>query len=242
MKHKVCPPGVICIENMSFIFILIFIVIVVYLLYITFMKSIPVNVNNNPKIFIQREKEELGPALGLGYMPPSLGPNIPYNNFPADVLLNPYVPPLKDERYLVPPLPGYYNGAGLRDPGYGIPINISTNRNILNTQYRQVGLLTPLNSYNKKGNTNTNTNTNTEKILPLLGRPLNLGRDSWNYYTMSDQNNSVKLPILRKKKSCTGEYGCDRLYEGDVVFVQGYNQGFRATIYENDTIQYIPYL
>jgi hypothetical protein len=230
MKHKVCPPGFICIENMSLIFIFIIAIVVIYLLYITFIKSFPVNVNNNPKIVIQREKE-----VGPGFMPPPppLFPNIPYNNFPADVLMNPYVPPLKDERYLVPPLPGYYNGAGFRDLGYGIPINISTNRNILNTQYRQVGLLTPLNP-NRKGNTNT------EKILPLLGRPLNLGRDSWNYYTMSDQNNSVKLPIFRKKKSCTGEYGCDRLYDGDVVFVQGYNQGFRITIYDNDTIQYIP--
>ena len=36
------------------------------------------------------------------------------------------------------------------------------------------------------------------------------------------------------------EYGCDKIYDGDTVYVQGYNGIFRATIYDNDVLRYIP--
>jgi hypothetical protein len=94
-----------------------------------------------------------------------------------------------------------------------------------------MGLLTPL--HDKSGK---------NKILPLMGRPLFTNRNKWQYYTMSDQNNSVKLPIIRNGRSCTNEYGCDELYSADIVYVEGYNQAFRITIYDNDTIKYIPFL
>ena len=59
---------------------------------------------------------------------------------------------------------------------------------------------------------------------------------------MSDKNNSVKLPISLKGKSCTNEYGCDCLYNGDSVYVEGYNDSFKVTMYDNDNPQYIPFL
>ena len=145
-------------------------------------------------------------------------PSYPYTNLPGDVLLNPYVPPLSDNRYLVPNIPYIPPGT--------LPINISTNVGAVNTSYRQVGILTATHS---KG-----------KILPLLGRPVFTNRDKWQYYTMSDQNNSVKLPVSQNGKSCTNEYGCNRLYDGDTVYVEGINQPYKATIYDNDTIRYIP--
>jgi hypothetical protein len=55
---------------------------------------------------------------------------------------------------------------------------------------------------------------------------------------MSDKNNSVKLPISFKKKSCTGEYGCDNIYNGDTVYVEGYKDAFQATIYDNAVMEY----
>jgi hypothetical protein len=93
-----------------------------------------------------------------------------------------------------------------------------------------MGILTPLNNNSKK-----------DKILSLMGRPLYINRDKWQYYTMSDQNNSVKLPIVYNGRSCTNEYGCDQLNSGDQVFVEGYNQGFKVTVYETNTIQYLPW-
>lgn len=96
-------------------------------------------------------------------------PNFPYNN--NDVLLNPYTPPLSDERYFIP---------------RRIPINVSTNVGAVDTTYRQVGILTP------------KINKDKDRILPLMGRPLFVSRSKWQYYTMTDKHNSIKLPILYK--------------------------------------------
>ena len=52
----------------------------------------------------------------------------------------------------------------------------------------------------------------------------------------------TKRPININGKSCTGEHGCDPIYNGDTVYVEGYKDAFKATIYENDTPRYIPYL
>ena len=105
-----------------------------------------------------------------------------------------------------------------------VPINIPT-QNLYNRHYEQIGIL---------------TNTNNE-ILPLFGKMASSNRSNWNYYTMNNSYNSVKLPITFKNKSCTGEYGCDELMNGDTVYVEGYNSVFEAKIYEKDTLNYIPY-
>ncbi len=210
---KKCPPGVICIENVTMFFLVIIILIIVYLIYISFIKR-----ENKQKVVVNVEKRN-DPSYIINQQP-----NYPYNNIPVnDVLMNPYVPPLRDERYFIPEVVPIRPGT--------IPINVSTNLGAVDTNYRQMGILTPLHNNSKK-----------DKIIPLMGRPLLVNRDKWQYYTMSDQNNSVKLPIIHNGRSCTNEYGCDRLYNGDRVYVEGYNQAFKVTIYENDVIKYIPYL
>lgn len=147
-------------------------------------------------------------------------PSYPYNNLP-DVLLNPYVPPVKDERYFVQQ----------RAPLINTPINVSTNIGAVNTSYRQVGILTPLNK-----------NSNKNNILPLMGRPIFINRNKWQYYTMSDQKNSVKLEITKNGRLMTNEYGVDALYSNDIVQVNGYNEKFNVYMYDNNGINYIPYL
>jgi hypothetical protein len=80
-------------------------------------------------------------------------------------------------------------------------------------------------------------------ILPLMGRRNMAGRDKWQYYTISNTGNlNTKLPVSVNGKSCTGEYGCDDITNGDVVYVEGYNDTFKATIYENSLFNYIPFL
>ena len=129
------------------------------------------------------------------------------------MLLDPYAAPFKDERYFV-------------------PINVSTNVGATpaNTAYRQMGILTPLNGASK------------DNILPLMGRPLFTNRDKWQYYTISNQHNNVKLPISFKGRSGLNDYGVDQIFSGDTVYVEGYNEPFRVTMYETDTIKYLPYL
>ena len=144
-------------------------------------------------------------------------PSYSFSNMPNDVLMNPYQAPLRDDRYF-PSLGGNSRG---------IPINIPTQS--VEANYRQVGILTRLNGAD-------------EMILPLMGKPLFTNRDKWNFYTMSDKNNMIKLPITNKGRSCTNEYGCDNLYNGDTVYVEGYNDAFKATVYDNQVMRYIPFL
>tara|TARA_X000000368_G_scaffold416174_1_gene409510 strand:+ start:23030 stop:23617 length:588 start_codon:yes stop_codon:yes gene_type:complete len=137
-----------------------------------------------------------------------------YNTKESDILLNPYAAPLRDDRLFPNSFPKR------------MPINIKTQG--CDTDYRQIGILTRTNG--------------DETILPLMGRPLIAGRDTWQFYTINDKNNSVKLPIIYKNKSCTSEHGCDNLYNNDVVKVQGYNDTFKVTVYDNNTMTYLPYL
>jgi len=59
---------------------------------------------------------------------------------------------------------------------------------------------------------------------------------------MSDKMNSVKLPISKNGRSCTNEYGCDNLSNGDTVYVEGYNDAFTVTLYDDYLPRYIPYV
>jgi hypothetical protein len=78
-------------------------------------------------------------------------------------------------------------------------------------------------------------------ILPLMGRRIMNGRNKYQYYTISNTGNvNTKLPISVNGKSCSNEYGCDELSNSDTVFVEGYGDVFKATIYENGLFSYIP--
>jgi hypothetical protein len=109
----------------------------------------------------------------------------------------------------------------------GIPVNIETRG--LGLDYSQMGILT-------RGN-------GSDMILPLMGRRLMSGLDKWQYYTISNTGNmNTKLPISVKGRSCSGEYGCDSIMNGDMVYVEGYNDTFRVTVYETGKFSYIPYI
>ena len=80
-------------------------------------------------------------------------------------------------------------------------------------------------------------------ILPLMGRRSLTGRDKWQYYTISNTGSlNTKLPVRVRGKTCSSEYGCDEMMDGDVVHVDGYNHKFKATVYDNATFSYIPVL
>jgi hypothetical protein len=221
---KRCPPGVICVQNIAFFSLFFLILLIVLYLLIKALSSDNSNnnSNNNTKTFSFSEKvSEVVPSfnsIGSGLFP---RPSYSFSNVENDILLNPYEAPLRDDRFF----PNLFSGdirGGV--PINAVPINISTRA--VDAEYRQVGILTRMNG--------------TEMILPLMGRPLFTNRDKWNFYTMS--NNNIKLPVINKKKSCTDEYGCDNLYSGDTVYVQGYNDAFKVTAYDNSTYKYLPSL
>lgn len=211
MKHKSassssfkCLPNMFCIRNTTIFFIIILSVIGIYFVYSNYLKT---GVSQQPM-----------PSASTPMSMPTSALFMMSSRANSDVLEDPYAPPLRND--------SYFGGIGpmMAPPIVTMPINVRTQGPPINTNYRQVGLLTRINGK--------------ETILPLMGRPLQKNRDKWQFYTMSDKNNSVKLPISFKKKSCTGEYGCDNIYNGDTVYVEGYKDAFQATIYDNAVMEY----
>lgn len=197
---KRCPPGVICIENMTIIFLIIISVLATFIYY-------KINSKNNIILLNDTQRNDIYPRI-----------NSIFSSNPSNTLMNPFSPPLKNS----------YFDKRSSDPR-GVPININTQG--FDTSYKQVGILTRNNQ--KQGE---------EVILAIMGRPLYSNRSKWQYYTMNDKSNAIKLPMSHNGKSCTSQYGCNELTSGDTVYVEGYNDAFKVTIYENSQPRYIPFL
>ena len=213
---KKCIPGVICIENMTLFVLIVMVILIVYIYYNLIIKP-TMQMRNR-----EHEKNEsskivvVSPPISLGGIATR-----------GDVLTNPYMPPLKSDGL-------YFRGdsSDIRGvpPPIQVPVNIETRG--LNTQYSQIGILTK-----------TTGGTRDDLILPLMGRRHMSGRDKWQYYTISNSGNlNTKLPVSVNGKSCTSEYGCNEIMNGDMVYVEGYGNTFKATVYENNMFSYIPYL
>jgi hypothetical protein len=205
---KKCPPGVICIENVTLVVAIILVTVAIYFFYNRYAPQ------KKDKIIIQNQIPPPPPPMGgMGVFP---NPGYSFSNLPGDVLLNPYEPPYKDEMYMFPP--------------GRVPINVPTNVGAVNVGYRQYGILKPV-----RGSTKDN-------ILPLMGRPVNTSRQKYQYYTISNQHNNVKLPIIVRGRSGTTEYGVDELFSGERVLVEGDKTPYEVVIYDNDSVRYIPFL
>ena len=144
-----------------------------------------------------------------------------------NVIMDPYGPPFRTDGTYFPSDSGDIRGLPIMPRSAGIPVNIETRG--LSSDYSQLGILT-------RGN-------GSDMILPLMGRRLMSGLDKWQYYTISNTGNmNTKLPISLKGRSCSGEYGCDSIMNGDMLYVEGYNDTFRVTMYETSRFNYIPYI
>jgi hypothetical protein len=143
----------------------------------------------------------------------------------SDTFSDPYIPPLRCDGGSLD------RGSSLGRGGCTttIPINIPTQHTNMN--YSQVGII-------------TKQLANKNEILPLMGRRTITTRDKWQYYTVSGGgaggNLQAKLPLKVNGRNCSGEYGCQEISNGDEVYVEGYQENFRATIYENGLFSYIP--
>lgn len=229
---KKCPPGIICIENYTFLFFGILVLAILFFMYLKYNQNLGLNSGsvsnlycgcNKPSHLCSCKKNMAhNNSNNSNYFNDDLASRLiprtgnAYSNTENDVLLNPYSAPLRDDRV--------FNNSNYNGPK--IPINVPTQS--FDTNYRQIGILTRVNGG--------------ETILPLMGRPLFSNRDKWNFYTMNDKNAMIKLPISFKNRSCTSQQGCDNVYNGDTVHVEGFNDIFRVTVYDNNVMQYIPYL
>lgn len=224
MKKK-CINGLVCIENTTLFFLGIVIVSILYLFY-------SFNNNQNSKI-----DNSVSVSFPYSHSPPPavIGPLQTVSSRSSDPFNDPYSPPLKTNDLFYPMFFGGGYSSGIRTNLNGggdirqtpnIPISVSTTN--YPSQYSQMGILT-----RKEGKD--------DLILPLMGRRINNGRDKWQYYTISNNGNlNTKLPIIFNGRNCTSENGCNEMYSNDTVYVEGYKDKFVTTVYENQTISYIP--
>jgi hypothetical protein len=212
---KKCIPGVFCIENMTLAILLVLFIVLAYMYY----------------VFIVKVSEK--PTVVYNTVP--LTQTIPLNGISTrvpNVIMDPYGPPFKTDGNYFPSDSSDIRGLpGIQQipiqVNRGIPVNIETRG--VGLDYSQLGILT--------------RNNGSDMILPLMGRRLMTGLDKWQYYTISNTGNmNTKLPISFKGRSCSGEYGCDSIMNGDIVYVEGYNDTFRVTVYETGKFSYIPYI
>jgi hypothetical protein len=95
-----------------------------------------------------------------------------------------------------------------------------------NTKVQQVGYVTM-----EKTNPDEDP-----KILPLFGQSLRYKHsDRWNYFTATDQYQSIRLPVEYEKRDCMNDdTGCREIYSNDTVKVPSYNdKDFTVTLYKN---------
>lgn len=223
-----CPKGVFCIENMTLVLIVILLIVGGYFLYSMYWKkeqyggSYKASLNQEQVNSMNYDNNIRTDSI-MSYIsqmnllssPFFTNPNAVMSNRENDTLLNPYAPPLKENPYFPK------NMGDVR----GLPINVRTSGYDLD--YKQIGILTRTNGE--------------ETIIPLFGRPVHGNRNKWEYYAMKDGNTMIKLPVSNNGRSCSNEYGCDEIYNGDNIYIEGYKDLFSVTVYENGSPRYIPF-
>lgn len=59
------------------------------------------------------------------------------------------------------------------------------------------------------------------EVLPLFGRRTAPRSDRFQYYTRTDTYNPVALPVRFKKRDCQDGVGCDEMFDGDKIHMEG---------------------
>lgn len=227
-----CPPGHLCLKHTNFVLILL-VTLVIFVLYVlqnpygditqSSNNTVVKRQNNNIDEESELRKEKLRHEIKQikeesNIMVPSHRSHL--RNKAHERIINPLLPP--ERSY---------------EATYGIPINVPTRGP--EGGYQQVGYIfkEEIDDDSKKiGN-------NSEPVmLPLYGAPTYNGSNKWMYYISSDKYHSIKMPIQYKSRQCDSEFGCDELYNDDVVDVPAYNGKFKVNIYEYDKPKYIPYV
>jgi hypothetical protein len=103
-----------------------------------------------------------------------------------------------------------------------MPINIATQGELT---YKQLGIL------------HDNNNT----ILPLMGRQTHHRSHMWNYYTLTNQNIPIRIPLVKGKRNCEDQVGCKELYNGDTIYIPEFSTTFTVKLYDRSP-RYIPFL
>jgi hypothetical protein len=215
---KKCPKGQLCMETGLIITLVVLVAIAIFFYY-KYSQSNKIGSEeiNTIKAQIDNEKEkteELEQKIKSMKNKRDEDPLYLVNKT-YERASNPFLPPLRSD----PNQP--VTSVSIR--GLGVPINSPTRG--YSSDYQQIGIL-----------------TGGDQILPLFGKPTWNGSNKWMYYTSTDKFHMIKLPVNVNSKDCTQEYGCNEVYDGEMVNVPAYSKDYKASVYQLDAPRYIPYV
>ena len=68
-------------------------------------------------------------------------------------------------------------------------------------------------------------------ILPLYGRRTHVRSNTWNYYTITNDESKIKIELKIKDRQCLRKTGCKELFNGDSINIPEYNGIFTVNMY-----------
>ena len=218
-----CPPNMLCINYSHSIALLILVFLLLFYLYTKYQHTSNQNSylknNMNQKINILSKKIENN---NINNTSPNRQPN--QNELYNEIRNKLNETPQNDDIFEEP-----------RKTIDGVRVNIATRGPT--PKITQIGILSKMTHSNDSG-----PGSDPEAhILPLLGRRTYNRSNKWVYYTATDKYNQVHIPISHNGRDCGGEYGCDEIMDGDSITIPELNGTFKAKIYENTSLHYIPY-
>ena len=223
-----CPPNMLCINYSHSIALLILVFLLLFYLYTKYQHTSNQNSylknNMNQKIHILSKKIQNNNNNNnvINNTSPNRQPN--QNELYNEIRNKLNETPQNDDIFEEP-----------RKNIDGVRVNIATRGPT--PKITQIGILSKMTHSNDSG-----PGSDPEAhILPLLGRRTYNRSNKWVYYTATDKYNQVRIPISHNGRDCGGEYGCDEIMDGDSITIPELNGSFKAKIYENTSLHYIPY-
>ena len=223
-----CPPNMLCIDYSHSIALLILVFLFLFYLYTKYQHTSNQNSylknNMNQKINILSKKIQNNNNNNnvINNTSPNRQPN--QNELYNEIRSKINETPQNDDIFEEP-----------RKNIDGVRVNIATRGPT--PKITQIGILSKMTHSNDSG-----PGSDPEAhILPLLGRRTYNRSNKWVYYTATDKYNQVRIPISHNGRDCGGEYGCDEIMDGDSITIPELNGSFKAKVYENTSLHYIPY-
>lgn len=212
-----CPEGQVCFNNNNIVIVVVMIIGGIYVLYNLNLYNIEKTIKDKNNFYSNQEDMRKNLNIKIDMPEQSYRQMDPdYSNKFVKRVTHPLYPPEKST--------GPISSTPMVNRVPGLPINIKTQG--YGGDYQQIGIL-------YKDDTR----------LPLYGRQTYRGSNQWNYYTSTDSNQSIKLPVVNNTTKCTDERGCPEINNSDSVNVSSYDSvDFKAEIYSNDGPRYIPYV
>jgi len=234
-----CPPNMLCIQYSHTIFLIVLIFIVVFYVYTLFQN---IYIKNKYLVKVVNDKTNCNNTTNNENN--ENNQNNQNNNITNNLEVKKYLEKQLNKNDLYDSVREKLNIKRTNNDIFeeptktvdGVRVNIATRGPT--PEISQLGILSKLDNTNNSG-----PGSDAEAhVLPLLGRRTYNRSNKWVYYTATDKYNQVRIPISNNGRDCGGEYGCDEIMDGATITIPELNGSFKAKIYENTSLHYIPYI